>query len=273
MQYQTISLREEDPRVTLTAYIADERRVVRDALLVLPGGGYTQICSDREGEPIALAFLARGYNTFVLRYSVGEEAVFPRPLVDASLAMQYIRRHADAFCIDPARVFAVGFSAGGHLCAALGTLWNAPELRAALPDLPPRINRPTGMLLCYAVLSADLPATHMGSFFHILGTEHPDREALLRYSLDHCVDAETSPAFLMHTADDAVVPVGNALNMIRALVGHRIPCEARIYARGPHGLALATAATAMGNPELMHPEAAHWVEDADRWMRALPSAE
>ena len=77
----------------------------------------------------------------------------------------------------------------------------------------------------------------------------------------------------MHTADDPVVPVGNALNMIRALTGYGIPCEARIYAHGPHGLALATAATAMGNPELMHPEAAHWVEDADRWMRALPSAE
>lgn len=272
MIHKVIPLRKDDARVTLTTYIADERRFLHDALLVIPGGGYGMVCSDREGEPIALAFLARGYNTFVLHYSVGEDAKFPRPLADASLAMQYIREHAEEFCIDPARVFAVGFSAGGHLCGSLGTLWNSEELRAVLPEMPEGINRPTGMILSYAVLSANIPATHYGSFYNILGTSEPTEEELLRYSLDRCVDERTSPAFIWHTEDDPVVPIANALVMMQALAVKKIPFDARIYPHGPHGLALANKLTALGVPEQINPEAAEWVEHADKWMQSIPSS-
>ena len=180
MLHKTIYLRQDDADIKLTTYIADERRVLRDAILVIPGGGYGQICDDREGEPIALAFLAQGLNAFVLHYSIGKKAKFPRPLVDASLAMQHIREHAEEYGIDPRRVFAVGFSAGGHLCASLGSLWNSDMLKEALPEMPYGINRPTGTILCYAVLSATV-ATHPGSFYNILGTTTPSEEEL-RYN-------------------------------------------------------------------------------------------
>lgn len=265
MKHEVISLRPDDAAVTLTTYLADERRTLRDALLVIPGGGYACVCSDREGEPIALAFLARGYNTFVLHYSVGEKARFPRPLEDASLAMQYIRKHAEEFGIDPRHVFAVGFSAGGHLCASLGSLWNLPELKAALPDLPEGINRPSGTILCYAVLSAMTP-THRGSFYNILGNTAPDEEELSRYSIDCHVGAHTSPAFFVHTADDPTVPVQNALVTMQAMADHRVSFDARIYPHGPHGIALADAQTALGNPDFIIPEAMRWVDDAAAWM-------
>ena len=270
MIHNIIPLRQDDPAVTLTTYLADERRVVRDAILVIPGGGYSCVCSDREGEPIALSFLARGLNAFVLHYSVGEKAKFPRPLVDASLAMQYIREHAEEFCIDPNRVFAVGFSAGGHLCASLGSLWNMPELKEELPNMPYGINRPTGTILCYAVLSANVN-THAGTFKNATGKKEPTKEELDRYSIELCIHEGTAPAFFMHTYEDPVVPIENALITMMAMKQKSIPFAARIYPRGVHGIALSTPFTSFGDPRLEPADAARWVDDATEWMRTCPS--
>lgn len=267
MTHETIFLRNDDRAVTLTTYIAAERRMRRDAMLVIPGGGYSNVCADREGEPIAFAFLARGFNCFVLRYSVGEKAVFPRPLCDASLAMAHIRENADAYNIDPRRVFAVGFSAGGHLCGALGSFWNAPEVRAALPAMPEGINRPTGTILCYPVLTGSTP-THAGTFDNLSGGDAAKRE---RYSVDRHITADTAPAFFMHTADDPCVPVRNSLLTMLAMAEKGISFDARIYPHGPHGLALADFQTALGAPDQDVPEAARWVEDATAWSRTVPS--
>ena len=75
--YKKISLDESNENVFLEAYIADKiGDFVRNAILVIPGGGYSTVCSDREGEPIAMAFMPYGYNVFVLHYSVGGK-VFP----------------------------------------------------------------------------------------------------------------------------------------------------------------------------------------------------
>ena len=66
---------------------------VRPSVLVIPGGGY-EMTSDREAEPIAMQFLAAGFNAFVLRYSV-KPSVFPVALLEAADAMKMIREHAD----------------------------------------------------------------------------------------------------------------------------------------------------------------------------------
>lgn len=116
-----------NPGVTLTAYLptaSDEmpNYKTRPAILVIPGGAY-MMCSDREAEPIALSFLAKGYAAFVLRYSVGKGAAkFPRPLNDAEEAMELIISNAAEWGVEPEHIAAIGFSAGGHLCAALGTM-------------------------------------------------------------------------------------------------------------------------------------------------------
>ena len=269
MIHEKIFLREGEPDITLTTYVADERRIKRDAILVIPGGGYAQVCADREGEPIALAFMARGFNAFVLHYGVKEKALYPRPLADASLAMQYIREHAEEFCIDPDRVFAVGFSAGGHLCASLGSLWNAPELRAALPDMPEGINRPTGTILCYAVLSAHEVNTHNGTLHTAMGTQTPTQEQREIFSIDRRISADTVPAFFMHTVADQAVPVQNALVTMKAMADHGISFDARIYPRGPHGMALADRQTSFGNPPFEDGEIVRWVDDAVAWMKTV----
>ncbi len=92
--HQEIITLSQERNVTLTAMIQDvggEFRGVsqRPAVLVIPGGGY-QFCSDREADPVAFPYLKAGYQAFILRYSVGEDAAWPRPLEDYEEAMEYI---------------------------------------------------------------------------------------------------------------------------------------------------------------------------------------
>ena len=261
---KVIQLRDDDPDITLTTYVQDEGWKKRDAMLVIPGGGYSCVCADREGEPIALAFAARGVNAFVLNYSVGKKSLFPRPLADASLAMAYIKDHAEEFHIDPERVFCVGFSAGGHLAASLGTLWHLDSVDK-MTGLPHGKNRPAGMILCYAVLISGEGA-HKGSFYNILGTTEPTDEQLALYSIEKHIDDNTAPAFLMHTANDPVVPVKNALDVAEALAAKGKQFELHIYPDGPHGVALGDWQTGRGNTAWCDSKVARWVDDAIYWM-------
>ena len=100
-----------DDRVFIETYaVCDSNVQPRDAILIIPGGGYSGV-SWREGIYTALAFLARGVNTFVLTYSTGEHAVYPRQLLDAARAFKYIKENAEKYHVNPKRIFALGYSA------------------------------------------------------------------------------------------------------------------------------------------------------------------
>ncbi len=263
--------REGNEKVSLTCYLHLESPEMpnqkRNAMLVLPGGGYV-FCSDRESEVVGLQYFAAGFNVFVLRYSIQDEAIFPAPLVDASLSMKYIRDNAERFCIDPARVFAIGFSAGGHLCASLGTFWNAPFLREAV-ELEGEINKPTGTILGYPVIEGGKGYSHNDSFYHILGTTTPTDEEFEKYSVNLHVSSETSPVFMFHTSDDACVPVKNALRMAEALTENSIPYELLIFPHGPHGISISNEQTSNGIPQCQDTEIAKWVQMSIEWIKRI----
>lgn len=252
---------------TLTAYIADEKRRVRDAMLVIPGGGYAEVCDDREGEPIALAFLARGMNAFVLKYIVPPKDKY-QPLYEASLAVQHIKENAEAYCINASRVFAVGFSAGGHLCATLGTMWLDDELNSRR-GIKPGENKLCGMVLCYPLISSDERFTHVGCFDKLLGEERNDESLKKAFSLEKRVNKNTCPAFIVHTAEDAVVPIKNSLAMASALAENGVMFELHVYPKGPHGMALATENTECGNPAWVDSQYARWVDDVIVWSKRI----
>ena len=264
MLIQTYTLDEKNPHVTLKAYLSEIKNPVRDAMLVIPGGGYGCVCADREGDPIAVAFAARGMNAFVLNYTVRPSDPF-RPLAEASLAMSFIRAHAEEFSVNPHRVFAVGFSAGAHLAASLGTMWHDEALKERI-DIPEASNRPDAMVLCYPVTGFD---SHLGSFQNLLGASYENTELRDRFSVDKRVDERTCPAFLIHTAEDQVVPVTSSLHMAEALAAHHIFFELHIYPKGPHGMALADSNTNMGQEALTDSAYARWVDDVVVWTKRL----
>lgn len=265
---ETIQLFQDRPNVTLTTYVASVLDGVpfnnkRKAILVIPGGGYHN-CANREGEPMAHVFLAAGFNAFVLQYSTVStgDPTWPNPLADASAAMKYIRDHAERYCIDPDYVFVIGSSAGGHLAASLGTLWDNDEIEALL-GMPKGQNRPTGMILCYPVITGGEYA-HRGSFNNILGEKRNDPDAIAALSLENCVSEKTAPTFIWTTAEDTCVPPQNTLFFAKALAEQKIPFELHIYPKGGHGASL--------NNEIVacrYPAVADWVEDAIRWMKSI----
>lgn len=249
----------------LTAYVADVKSPVRDAMLVVPGGGYGCVCSDREGEPIALAFVARGMNAFVLHYTVTPPYVYSA-LAEASLAMAHIKKNAAEYYINPERVFVVGFSAGGHLAGSLGTMWHDKKLNEII-DIEYGENKPCGMVLCYPVISGVEEFAHTGSFKNLFGSEYDNTELREQFSIERRVDENTCPAFIIHTAEDAVVPVKNALAMTEALANNGILVELHIYPKGPHGMALANSDTNMKRDDLTDSAYARWVDDVIVWSK------
>lgn len=263
-----IPLLEDRPMAQLIAYVAgksDEMKgnEKRKAILVIPGGAYW-LQSDAEADPVAHFFLAEGYNAFILRYSVGRgvDSKWPMPLYEASAAMKYIRDHAEERCIDPDYVFAIGFSAGGHLTAALGSLWDNDEIEAKL-GMKKGYNRPTGTILSYPVISG-LEYGHRGSINNILKQERDDEEARRSVSLELHVSEKTAPCFLWATRTDDAVPVQNTLLYAEALANHNIPFEMHIYPEGPHGLSLGKKYV-----NCPYPEVSAWTKDAIRWVESM----
>ncbi len=264
MLYKKIQLIENEPDVYLEVFVSDSTSVKRDALLVIPGGGYSCVCHEREGEPIALAFMPYCFNAFVLHYSVGEKARFPKPLIEASLAMKHIRDNADEYNINKDRVFATGFSAGGHLCTSLGVLWHLPEIYEAT-GMEYGYNKPYGIIPVYPVISSEIGVAHRGSFYNIVGKDRSEGEYEV-YSLDKRVDENSVQAFMVHSSDDDVVNVRNSLRLANAYAEYKIPFELHVFKTAKHGMSLANKITSKYCPSQNNAHNAKWVELAAEWM-------
>ncbi len=220
---------------TLTCWVAETSPKVspcrrRPAALILPGGAY-RWTSPREAEPVALRFTARGWAAFVLDYSCAPFS-FPTALREAALAMRYIRENAENMEVDPHMVAALGFSAGGHLCGTLGTMWDAPEVRDIAPA--PLI-RPDALGLCYPV-AVSWGETHEESFENISAGDGALRA---RLSLEKLVRPDMPPVFLWHTRDDQSVPCRNSLVLAQALDEAGVDFAFHLYRHGRHGLSTA----------------------------------
>ncbi|KAA9132732.1 alpha/beta hydrolase [Marinihelvus fidelis] len=234
------------------------------AVLVTPGGGYQRVVVDKEGYELGRWLSARGYTVFVLFYRLPGEGWANRqdvPLADAQRAMRLVRYRAADFGIDPERVLAMGFSAGGHLCADLATRADAP-VYAAVDDADALSARPRLAAPIYPVIALSAPLAHTGSRNNLLGEDAgPGMEAA--HSPDRNVTASTPPCFLVHAEDDGAVVVGNSLRLRAALVEHGVPVETHLFTHGGHGFGISRAA---GKP------AAHWPELYVRWVESMLAA-
>lgn len=253
----------------LTTYVHDQSKEycesrLRPAMLVIPGGGY-HFCSDREAEPIAISFLEKGYNSFVLNYSVNPVS-FPSQLIEGAMAIAYIRENADKFNILPDKVGAVGFSAGGHLTGMLATMFNHSEVRKALKDRA-NLCRPDAVILSYPVISA-FDSPHIGSFENLSGGNEKLYKEL---TLEDKVTKESSPAFIWSTFDDATVPVQNSMLMAESYLKNNVSYELHIFHEGRHGISLSTVETSRAESinELNKPHVANWFNLATEWLLDL----
>ncbi|HEY8419123.1 MAG TPA: alpha/beta hydrolase [Clostridia bacterium] len=226
----------------LKCFIKDDSKTynqdyIYPSMLVLPGGGYGYV-SPREADPIALRYSVCGFQTFILDYTVGSVQKFPAQLIEASMAMIYIRENAQKYNTAENMAAAVGFSAGGHLCACLATLFDEPILKDKFGERA-KLIRPDAVVLSYAVITSGNKA-HKGSFDNLCGDDKELREYL---SLEKRVTSRSSPAFLWHTYEDRAVPPYNSLIYALACEEHNVPFSLHIFEKGWHGLATAQSDT------------------------------
>ena len=266
MKIEKIILDETRENVYLEAYLSDRLKGLnRKAILVIPGGGYSVVCSDREGEPIAQAFIPYGYQAFVLHYTVDKIHPFPTQLIETEKAIKHIKDHAEEYGIDKEQLFVVGFSAGGHLAACAGVLWKLADIYQHVP-MEYGYNKPKGVMLIYPVISPDY---HGFSFNNLLCKEQPTEAELERVAVERHVDGDSAPAFVLHTANDQIVNVKNALCLANAYAEAGVGFELHIYPNGPHGMALANHITDGGSGQWNDPAIAEWVKKATYWAEHL----
>jgi acetyl esterase/lipase len=253
----------------LYSYLLDRSNEIpsqqkRPAVIICPGGGY-HFKSDREAEPVAMRFLAAGIHAFVLQYSVAPSR-YPSASLELAASVRLVRENAESWGILPDRVFIAGFSAGGHLCATLGTLWDEPVFEKAFDFEKGREKnwRPDGMVLSYPVITFG-EYTHMGSRDNLLGQD-ASIEQIQKLSLETRVGSGTVPAFLWHTYEDNAVPVENSLQFATALRKAKVPFEMHIYEKGGHGLSLCDETTSQNEIQMM-PDNADWIQLAIRWVK------
>jgi acetyl esterase/lipase len=218
---------------TLTPYLPKDK-ANGAAVIVCPGGGYSHL-ADHEGGPVAEWLTSIGITAFVLKYRIGPRYHHPAPLQDAARAMRIVRSRAAEWKLDPNRIGILGFSAGGHLASTIGTHFDAGQPGASDP-IERVSSRPDLLMLIYPVITMG-NFTHGGSKKQLLG-DNPAAEMVALLSNELQVTKETPPTFLIHTANDAAVPVENSVQFAEALRKAGVPFEIHIYERGPHGFGL-----------------------------------
>jgi acetyl esterase/lipase len=224
-------------RPVLQVYLPAKARATGTGIVIFPGGGYAGLTFDFEGTQQAKFFIDHGIAAFVVKYRIPDDSTMVDksmgPLQDAQQAMRFVRQHAAEWNLDPKRIGAIGFSAGGHLAATLATHFEKPYV--ANPDRTDL--RPSFLVLVYPVISMDAKITHMDSRKALLGSD-PAESQIRFFSNELQVTRDTPPTLLLHAADDGLVDVDNSIVFFEALRHAGVPVEARLFQKGEHGFYL-----------------------------------
>jgi len=244
----------DDDKPTITAYIP-ATNPTKTAVVIAPGGGYVHLSMVKEGSDVAAWLNGHGVAAFVLKYRLGPKYHNPIELGDAQRAIRTVRADAAKYGIAPDHIGMWGFSAGGHLTATAGTMFDEGDAAATNP-IERQSSRPDFLVLAYPVITMLDPYVHKGSRLYLLG-DAPTQEEMEAMSPELHVTAQTPPTFLFTTTDDKTVPVMNSVMFYSALVKAGVPAEMHIFQHGGHGSGLG-----VGNPQL-----SVWPDLLIKWMR------
>ena len=202
---------------------ADEKIATGQAVVVLPGGGYSKVCIQHEGFAMAKYFQSIGVTALVVKYRLPNYGHKEVPLEDAQAALKYLRKNAKKWGFDATKVGICGGSAGGHLAAYTST-FTCPK------------DKPAFSILFYPVITGTTWFTHHNTFAQLLGKNRPPKMQEY-YSLENRVDQNTPPTLLLLSDDDKTVPPISSIRYYKALKDYGIKASMHIYPSGGHGWA------------------------------------
>jgi acetyl esterase/lipase len=227
------------------------------ALIICPGGGYSQLSIEKEGTLVAEELSSWGITAFVLKYRLPDDSnqidKTIAPLQDAQAAIKFVRSIASNFGIDPAKIGIMGFSAGGHLASSASTHFEDQYIE----NKDSISLKPDFSILIYPVISFDSMIAHIGSRNNLLGMS-PSAEKIKYFSNDLNVTNHTPPTFLVHAEDDKSVVVENSIRYYQACIKHQVKAEMHLYPNGKHGFG-------MNNPTTTD----SWMDRLKIWLAGL----
>jgi acetyl esterase/lipase len=220
---------------TLTAFLPPKEKASGTAIIICPGGGYAHLSIVGEGYDVAKLLNEWGVAAFVLKYRLPDDSIMERkeigPLQDAQRAIQLIRLNAKQWNVNPKKVGIMGFSAGGHLAATLGTHFK----NAVIPN-DAKVNlRPDFMVLAYPVISIPDSLSRVDRMF--LGA-NASPEKVKSYLEEFAVTKQTPPTFLVHAKDDKAANPINSISFYDKLQKNGVRSELHLYEKGGHGFGL-----------------------------------
>jgi acetyl esterase/lipase len=224
-------------RPVIQVWLPAKAKATGASVIIFPGGSYAGLTFDFEGTQQAKFFIDHGIAAFVVKYRIPSDRTMVDksmgPLEDAQQAMRFARQHASEWGLDPGRIGAIGFSAGGHVASTLATHFDKPYV-----DNPDHVGlRPDFLVLVYPVISMDSKITHMDSRKALLGADPSDLQIRF-FSNELHVTSDTPPTLILHAADDALVDVDNSIVFFEALRHAGVPVETRLFQKGQHGFFL-----------------------------------
>lgn len=231
---------------TITLY-SPEGKNTGATVVVFPGGGYNILAIDLEGTEICDWLTAKGIACVLLKYRVPCAKVGPyrncsTALQDAQRAVGLVRLHAKEWGIDPNRVGVLGFSAGGHMAAAISTNF---EKRSYTPaDAADAADRES----CRPAFAVVLYPGHLAV---------PEERFALNPDVQ--VTPQTPPTFLLQAEDDPVDPVENSLVYYSALRKAGVPVDLHLFAKGGHAFGLRRTKLPI----------TRWPEFVEAWLRTI----
>ncbi len=247
-------------RPTMTVY-APTGRNTDAAMVVFPGGGYRFLAMDLEGTEICDWLVSRGITCVLLKYRVPgsgpwwdtehKRRVYPKvqtALQDAQRTLGLVRLRAKQLHVDPHRIGVIGFSAGGHLVAAVSTHFGKrtyPPVDAADAES----SRPDFAIALYP--------GHL--WLHEDEGDDPDVQADMRLRPDITVTPQTPPTFLLMAEDDHVDGVEQALAYYIALQKAGVPAEMHLYAQGGHAFGVRPTKLPIGR----------WPALVEQWLHSI----
>ena len=223
------------------------------AVVVFPGGGYQVLAIDLEGTEVCDWLISKGITCVLLKYRVPPDSGYPKPaypksgpypetpiaLEDAQRTMGLVRLHAAEWHIDPHKVGVLGFSAGGHLVAAIST-HDQKRLYPAVDAADQLSCRPDFAVVLYpghlSLSAAEWDATQGSRKFMVPHKPDADRELTMNPAIP--VTRETPPTFILQAEDDHVDNVDDALSYYIALKNAGVPVEMHLFAHGGHAFGL-----------------------------------
>jgi acetyl esterase/lipase len=224
-------------RPTIEVYLPDQPNALRTSVVIFPGGGFGHLAIDKEGYDIARWLNENGIAGIVVKYRVvhpeSDFYVYNASVPDCLHAIRLVRHHADAWNLDPDNLGVMGFSAGGYLTAAAGTIYDEGKPGASDP-VERKSCRPDFIAPIYPLIELDQRLASNEDFKERMFGPNAEMELINRFSPLKHVSSSTPPTFLVHAHDDGLSPQ-NSVRFYLALLEAGVPAELHVYSEGGHG--------------------------------------